>query len=206
MPTFLFAGSVILMIVIGLIREVIGNLDRSTRHTLQGAYHLGSSSEGLISVAMIFTLLRAFANGGASLTGIEAVSDSVGAFRPPEGANARQVLMLEGAILGSLVAGISWLAHVTHATPYKSGYPTVLAQEANLVFGQARAGPVLRGPGGDRTDPVHRRQHQLQRLPVPDQLRGWRLVPAPVAAQARPPAGVLQRDHRAGHRLDRPSY
>jgi hypothetical protein len=38
-------------------------------------------------------------------------------------------------ILGTLVAGISWLAHVTHATPYKSGYPTVLAQEANKVFG-----------------------------------------------------------------------
>ena len=136
-PTFLFAGSVILMIVIGLIREVMGNLKQVDPATLQGAYHLGSSSEGLISVAMIFTLLRAFANGGASLTGIEAVSDSVGAFRPPEGANARQVLMLEGAILGSLVAGISWLAHVTHATPHLSGYPTVLAQEANIVFGQA---------------------------------------------------------------------
>ena len=86
---------------------------------------------------MIFTLLRAFANGGASLTGIEAVSDAVGAFRPPEGRNARQVLMAEGAILGTLVAGISWLAHATHATPHKLGYPTVLAQEAKLVFGSA---------------------------------------------------------------------
>jgi amino acid transporter len=136
-PTYLFTGSVILMIVIGLIREVMGNLKQVDPATLQGAYHLGSSSEGLISVAMIFTLLRAFANGGASLTGIEAVSDSVGAFRPPEGVNARKVLMLEGAILGSLVAGISWLAHVTHATPHLNGYPTVLAQEANIVFGQA---------------------------------------------------------------------
>jgi hypothetical protein len=85
---------------------------------------------------MIFILLRAFANGGASLTGIEAVSDAVGAFKPPEGINARRVLMAEGAILGVLIAGISWLAHTTHATPYTSGYPTVLAQEANMVFGQ----------------------------------------------------------------------
>ena len=54
---------------------------------------------------MIFILLRAFANGGASLTGIEAVSNAVGAFRPPEGRNARKVLMTEGAILGILVAG-----------------------------------------------------------------------------------------------------
>jgi len=139
-PTYLFAGVVVLMIVVGLIREMLGNLPVSDPATLQGAYHLGSSSEGLISGAMIFILLRAFANGGASLTGIEAVSDAVGAFRPPEGRNARRVLMTEGAILGILVAGISWLAHATRATPYKSGYPTVLAQEAEAVFGHTFIG------------------------------------------------------------------
>ncbi|MGH3421246.1 MAG: APC family permease, partial [Streptosporangiaceae bacterium] len=142
-PTYLFAGAVILMIVVGLIREVMGNLQTVDPATLDGAYHLGSSSDGLISGAMIFILLRAFANGGASLTGIEAVSDAVGAFRPPEGRNARRVLMTEGAILGILVAGISWLAHATHATPYKSGYPTVLAQEAELVFGHTFIGRAL---------------------------------------------------------------
>ena len=142
-PTYLFAGAVILMIVVGLIREVMGNLQTVDPATLHGAYHLGSSSDGLISGAMIFILLRAFANGGASLTGIEAVSDAVGAFRPPEGRNARRVLMTEGAILGILVAGISWLAHATHATPYKSGYPTVLAQEAELVFGHTFIGRAL---------------------------------------------------------------
>ncbi len=135
-PTFLFAGSVILMIVVGLIREISGDLHHVHRYT-GPTYAYGHSTEGLISIAMIFILLRAFANGGASLTGIEAVSDSVGAFRPPEGRNARRVLMIEGAILGTLVAGISWLAHVTHAAPYQSGYPTVLAQEADLVFGHA---------------------------------------------------------------------
>jgi amino acid transporter len=136
-PTYLFAGAVILMIVVGLIREVMGNLRPVDPATLQGTYHLGSSSSGLLSFAMIFILLRAFANGGASLTGIEAVSDAVGAFRPPEGVNARRVLIAEGAILGVLIAGISWLAHATRATPYTSGYPTVLAQEANMVFGHA---------------------------------------------------------------------
>jgi amino acid transporter len=135
-PTYLFAGAVIVMIIVGLIREVMGNLHPVNPATLHGAYLLGSSKDGIISGAMIFILLRAFANGGASLTGIEAVSDAVGAFRPPEGINARRVLMAEGAILGVLIAGISWLAHTTHATPYTSGYPTVLAQEANMVFGQ----------------------------------------------------------------------
>src|ERR1700730_15715674 len=105
-PTYLFAGSVILMIVVGLIRDLTGNLHKLDPATLHGAYALGSSKEGLISGVMIFTLLRAFANGGASLTGIEAVSDAVGAFKPPEGANARRVLVAEGTILGVLVAGI----------------------------------------------------------------------------------------------------
>jgi amino acid transporter len=136
-PTFLFAGSVILMIIVGLVRAVLGNLPAVDPRTLHGTYHIGSGTAGLLSGAMIFILLKAFANGGASLTGIEAVSDAVGGFRPPEGRNARKVLITEGIILGTLVAGISWLAHATHATPRTLGYPTVLAQEANIVFGSA---------------------------------------------------------------------
>ncbi len=143
-PTYLFSGAVILMIVVGLIREALGTLPETyDPGSLPGTYELGSGSSGLITGVMIFTLLRAFANGGASLTGIEAVSDAVGAFKPPEGPNARRVLMAEGAILGVLVAGISWLAHATHATPYKSGYPTVLAQEAQKVFGHTIVGQSL---------------------------------------------------------------
>jgi amino acid transporter len=142
-PTYLFAGSVILMIVVGLIREAFGHLPVYDPSTMHGTYVLGSSTEGILSFVMIFTLLRAFANGGASLTGIEAVSDAVGAFHPPEGRNARQVLVTEGVILGALVAGISWLAHATHATPYISGYPTVLSQEAKIVFGQSFPGQAL---------------------------------------------------------------
>jgi amino acid transporter len=142
-PTYLFAGSVILMIVVGLIRAALGNLHPYDPHTLHGTYTIGSGSAGLMTGAMIFILLKAFANGGASLTGIEAVSDAVGAFHPPEGRNARRVLMMEGAILGTLVAGISWLAHITHATPRSLGYPTVLAQEAQLVFGSTIYGHIL---------------------------------------------------------------
>ena len=47
------------------------------------------------------------------------------------------------AILGFLVAGVSWLAHVTHATLYQSGYPSVISQEARAVFGQNTLGTVL---------------------------------------------------------------
>jgi amino acid transporter len=139
-PTYLFSGSVILMIGVGLVREAMGNLPSYDPQAMHGIYTLGPGTDGIISAAMIFTLLRAFANGGASLTGIEAVSDAVGAFNPPEGRNARQVLITEGLILGILVAGISWLAHATRATPYSRGYPTVLAQEAQVVFGSTFIG------------------------------------------------------------------
>src|ERR1700722_16688607 len=142
-PTYLFAGSVILMIVVGLIREAFGHLPLYDPATMHGTYALGSGTEGILSGVMIFTLLRAFANGGASLTGIEAVSDAVGAFKPPEGRNARKVLIAEGIILGILVAGIGWLAHATHATHYVVGYPTVLAQEAKIVFGHTFFGQAL---------------------------------------------------------------
>jgi amino acid transporter len=142
-PTYLFSGAVILMIVVGLIREVIGNLHAIDPSTLHGTYTIGSGTEGLITGVMIFTLLKAFANGGASLTGIEAVSDAVGAFHQPEGRNARKVLVAEGIILGVLVAGIGWLAHITHATPRTAGYPTVLAQEAQIVFGSGLIGHAL---------------------------------------------------------------
>jgi amino acid transporter len=137
LPTYLFAGSVILMIVVGLIREALGNLPQQNIYALHGLFPIGTGTSGVTSLVIIFVLLKAFANGGASLTGIEAVSNAVSAFRPPEGINARRVLVMEGLILGTLVAGISWLAHLTHAAPYKLGFPTVISQEADIVFGSA---------------------------------------------------------------------
>ena len=137
LPTYLFAGSVILMIVVGIIREALGNLPQQNIYALHGLYKIGSGTSSVTSLVIIFVLLKAFANGGASLTGIEAVSNAVSAFKPPEGINARRVLVMEGLILGTLVAGISWIAHLTHAAPYKVGYPTVISQEADIVFGSA---------------------------------------------------------------------
>ena len=137
LPTYLFSGSVILMIVVGIIREALGNLPQQNIYALHNLYPIGKGASSYTSLVIIFVLLKAFANGGASLTGIEAVSNAVSAFKPPEGINARRVLVMEGLILGTLVAGISWMAHLTHAAPFKLGYPTVISQEANIVFGSA---------------------------------------------------------------------
>src|SRR5499425_1200178 len=137
LPTYLFSGSVGLMIIVGLVREAAAALPSA--HPAppgpEGTYAIGHRASGLIAFGAIYVLLRAFANGGSSLTGIEAVSNAVSALRPPEGRNARQILVIQGSIVAFLIGGISWLAHVTHAIPYQSGFPTVLAQEANVVFG-----------------------------------------------------------------------
>jgi amino acid transporter len=143
-PTYLFSGAVIIMIVTGLIREIAGSLPHYP-YPRPGQYgdHVSHSTSGLIAFGLVFVLLRAFANGGSSLTGIEAVSNAVSAFRPPEGKNARKVLVTEGLILGSLVAGISWLAHSTHAAPFVSGVPTVISQETKIVFGNTGFGTFM---------------------------------------------------------------
>ncbi len=144
LPTYMFSGSVGLMIVVGLFRQVTTGLPRA--HLTTGTYcngcH-GHPGSGLLTLAVVIVLGRAFANGGSSLTGIEAVSNAVSALRPPEGRNARQLLVVQGSIVAFLIAGISWLAHATHAVPYQNGYPTVLAQEAKLIFGHTVLGWVL---------------------------------------------------------------
>jgi amino acid transporter len=138
LPTYLFSGAVGSMIIVGLIREAAGHLHQVPHYDVSGgAVAYGHSTQGLISFAMVYMLLKAYANGGSSLTGIEAVSNAVSALRPPEGRNARQLLVTQGSIVIFLIAGISWLSHATHATPYVNGYPTVLAQEADVVFGHA---------------------------------------------------------------------
>ena len=83
------------------------------------------------------TLLRAFANGGSSLTGLEAISNGVGTFRRPESVHARQTLVVMSSILAFLVLGTTLLAKWTHAVPYASGSPTVVSQEVEAIFGRS---------------------------------------------------------------------
>ncbi|HEX3489034.1 MAG TPA: amino acid permease [Streptosporangiaceae bacterium] len=142
LPTYLFAGAVGLMIIVGVAREAFGGgLTHVPWHS--GTVPVTHHMSGVFTFEAIYILGRAFANGGSSLTGIEAVSNAVSALRPPEGHHARQILVTQGSIVAFLIAGISWLAHVTHAVPYISGVPTVLSQEAGLIFGHALFGHVL---------------------------------------------------------------
>ncbi|MDT7614697.1 MAG: hypothetical protein QOF00_2144 [Pseudonocardiales bacterium] len=142
LPTYLFGGAMAAVIVVGTVRGLLGDLPSYDPAALPGAVPVGSGA-GLTLGVVVLTLLRSFANGGSSLTGLEAISNGVSSFRPPEGVNARRVLVVMAATLAFLVAGVSWLAHLTHATPFISGYPSVISQEVRAVFGAGPAGTVL---------------------------------------------------------------
>ncbi len=144
LPTYLFAGSAGLVVVVGLAREMLGSLHKITYHATakNPLFSVADSHHAIFSGFAIFVLLKAFANGGASLTGLEAISNSVSAFKRPEGPNARRTLSTMSIILGTLVLGISFLAWRTQATPYKSGSPTVISQVARAAFGTAWYGHI----------------------------------------------------------------
>lgn len=89
----------------------------------------------------LLLILRAFSAGCTALTGVEAIADGVQAFRPPEAKNATRTLLLMGAILLLMFLGTSWVAQ--HYQPYitpmaesQSGYKTILAQIALLIYGK----------------------------------------------------------------------
>ncbi|MGO9583183.1 MAG: amino acid permease [Acidimicrobiales bacterium] len=140
LPTYLFVTATGSLIIIGLIRAALGQLHAHPIPFHDKIVPFGHPGSGLLYGASVIIVLRAFANGGSSLTGLEAISNGVSNFRPPEGPNARRVLVIMAVILGSLVSGVSLLAHITHAVPYLNGSPTVLSQEAQYVFGSSPIG------------------------------------------------------------------
>ena len=86
----------------------------------------------------IFILLKGFSSGAVALTGVEAISNGVPAFRRPESRNAAATLVWMGIILGTLFMGVQILAH--HLGPYPSEHTTVMSQLGTAVFG---SGTVL---------------------------------------------------------------
>ena len=141
-PTYFFVFALGSVIVTGVVRSLTGNLHQFSIHR-PGLYHFGTPGSGLLMGASVLVIMRSFANGGASLTGVEAISNGVSVFKPPEGVRARRVYLLMGVTLGSLVLGTSFLARWTHAAPFILGAPTVISQEAQAVFGSGPAGHTL---------------------------------------------------------------
>jgi len=140
--TYSFVIMITLTILTGLIRETFWGLPRYNPAHIVGAVPIHQGG-GLVMGATVLVVLRAFANGGTSLTGVEAISNTVNVFRAPQGYNARRVLTLMALILGFLLAGVAWLAYVTHATPYVDEYPSMLSEITRAVFGEGLIGNVL---------------------------------------------------------------
>ncbi|MBK1989305.1 APC family permease [Sphaerospermopsis aphanizomenoides BCCUSP55] len=104
-PTYAFIASIFLLIGIGLFKYSTGQVITE--------YPSLPVTEGL----SLFFVLRAFSAGCTALTGVEAISDGVLAFKPPEWQNARLTLLYMGGILGLMFVGISYLANIYHIVP-----------------------------------------------------------------------------------------
>ena len=104
-PTYTFVVSVFILIGLGLFQQVTGQLPQNPA-TVPAQVSLST-----------FLILRAFAAGCTALTGVEAISDGVLAFKEPEWKNARLTLLYIGIILGIMFLGISYLTNIYHITP-----------------------------------------------------------------------------------------
>jgi hypothetical protein len=140
-PSYLFMGTMFIVFIFGIYRYFNNSLPVYSDKT-EGLIPIGQA-QGLLSVAAMLLLLKAFANGSASLTGIEAISDSVPLFKSPEHVNAKKVLILMSMTLGALILGIAWLAKETQAIPYADGTPTVISLVAKAALGDSLIGDVL---------------------------------------------------------------
>jgi len=141
-PTYFFITAMASLIVTGIVRSLLHDLPQLSVHRA-GLYPFGHPGTGLLLGASLFIVMRSFASGGSSLTGVEAISNGVSALKPPEAWRARRVYVMMSVTLGSLVLGVSFLARWTHAAPFLAGAPTVLSQEASDVFGAGPFGHAL---------------------------------------------------------------
>ncbi|MHB8378555.1 MAG: APC family permease [Acidimicrobiales bacterium] len=141
-PTYFYVVMLSATILIGYYKKFMGTLHvipQPALHSLVGG-GLGQSGHGLLMGLAFLTLLKAYANGGSSLTGLEAISNGVGSFRRPESQNARATLVVMSSVLAFLLVGTTLLASWTHALPYAVGSPTVVGQIVSDVFGSHGVG------------------------------------------------------------------
>ncbi|MFK4227104.1 APC family permease [Streptomyces sp. NPDC019890] len=147
-PTYVFVAGVFIMIAWGAFRGFV--LDE-TMKAPTADFEIKAEHQGLAGFALVFLLLRAFSSGCAALTGVEAISNGVPAFRKPKSKNAATTLALMGGLAVTMFCGIIGLAMATdvkmaeqpahdllqNGTPVGSGYVQnpVISQVAAAVFG-----------------------------------------------------------------------
>jgi amino acid transporter len=133
-PTYLYAATMLGVVAFGVGRQLLGDLPDYV------APEGWLAMEDTAAPLGLFLLLRAFSQGAVALTGVEAISDGVPAFKPPEWRNARITLTWAAAIFGVLFLGIAYLVTVLGIVPDPTEKRTVLSQ---LVLTLTGGGPVL---------------------------------------------------------------
>jgi amino acid transporter len=127
-PTYLFVGSALLMIVLGSIRIIGGDHPGFQPDVVKQA-------GGQLESVGLLLILRAFAGGAVALTGTEAIATGVPAFQPPESKNAATTLAVMAVLLGILFIGITFLAVNFGITHLDHPERTVISQVAARVYG-----------------------------------------------------------------------
>lgn len=132
-PTYLFLAGILIMIAIGLVQAAGNGFVPRAPVLPAGEHDVG------IQTVSILLILTAFSRGCAALTGVEAISDGVPAFQPPEWKNARSTLTWMIVILAITFSGITFLANQFGIVPFSpdnpEGYETVVSQIARTIFG-----------------------------------------------------------------------
>jgi amino acid transporter len=143
-PTYFFILNMFVLLAWGAWQLAAGDLP-VVGAFVEGNVHPDGHIDGdaLFYGAGLFGVLHAFASGGAAVTGVEAISNGVPAFREPAWRNARQTLVLMGTGLGIMFLGLSLLAAEIKVSPFEGGTPTVISQIGEAVFGQSAVGQVL---------------------------------------------------------------
>jgi len=132
-PTYLFVGSLLIAIGIGLFKTVM-----AAGHPMP-VVALPPAPTPTIAMASTWILLQTFANGCTAMTGVEAVSNGVRAFRDPTVKNAQRTLTVIIGLLIVLLAGIAYLVrayHITATDPGRPGYQSVLSMLVAAVVGR----------------------------------------------------------------------
>ncbi|WP_346149291.1 APC family permease, partial [Kitasatospora cinereorecta] len=107
-PTYLFIGGILLMVVTGLVRVVFG--DDPQAPTAAFGIHPAEGGDNLAGLGLLMLGLRAFASGCTALTGVEAISNGVPAFRAPKSRNAASTMSAMGILAVVMFVGVTVLA------------------------------------------------------------------------------------------------
>jgi amino acid transporter len=130
-PTYIFVGLTLLLLANGAYQALTSGIDDAPSAHL--ALHKTAQVGGVYT---LFLCLKAFASGCTALTGVEAISNGVPAFKPPKARNAAATLTIMGALAITMFSGVTALALATHARAYESGNPSVISQVAEGVWGR----------------------------------------------------------------------